>query len=118
MTADNRNSKRRAIQQRARIVLTDGSLQGLCRICDVSASGARLEFARMDAVPDNFVLLLSYDGRLRRHCSVVWRSGNSIGVEFVPDFPVTIGSKTQQAAISPKASPIAPHYQAHQTETQ
>jgi len=101
-TANQRKSKRRVIQQGARIVLTDGSFLGRCRICDVSASGACLEFTGADTVPDSFIVLLSYDGRLRRNCSVVWRSGNSIGVEFVSDFPLTTSSNTQQSATSPE----------------
>lgn len=117
-TAEHRHSKRRVIQQGARIVLADGSLLGLCRISDVSASGACLEFDRTDAIPDHFILLLSYDGRLRRHCSVVWRSKNSIGVEFVRDVPTTASAKPQQSATSPGDSQTLPHDPAHQTEAQ
>jgi len=94
---DHRDNKRRLIQLAARTVLADGSLLGPCQICDVSASGARLEFSRADTVPDNFILLLSYDGRLRRNCSVVWRSGNLIGVEFVRDFSTATSAKIQPA---------------------
>ncbi len=96
MTTDHRNGRRRVVRQRARIVLADGSLLGLCRICDISTSGACLEFARADAVPDNFILLLSYDRRLRRQCSVVWRSDNSVGVEYIRDCPMATSSKRRQ----------------------
>ena len=52
-------------------------------------TGARLEIKNLEAVPDQFMLLLSYDGRLRRQCSVVWRSETAIGIEFAPDCPTS-----------------------------
>lgn len=98
IAANRRNSRRRLIYQRARIVLTNGSFLGLCQICDLSASAAGLAFARADAAPGNFILLLRYDGQPHRHCSVVWRSKHSIGVEFIPDLPAIVSAKSQQAA--------------------
>jgi hypothetical protein len=83
MQPEFRNNKRRFILRGARIVLADGSMLEDCRIVDISGTGARLEVNDLDAVPDQFVLLLSYDGNLRRRCSVVWRSETTIGVEFV-----------------------------------
>jgi hypothetical protein len=51
---------------------------------DLSGTGARLETKAPEALPDEFILLLSHDGRLHRQCSVAWRSANSIGVRFLP----------------------------------
>jgi len=87
MSTEFRKKKRRFISHGARIVLADGSILEDCRIMDISATGARLETKALDAVPDQFILLLSYDGRLRRQCSVVWRSETAIGAEFIPDCP-------------------------------
>jgi PilZ domain len=84
MAAEHRKSTRRAVSQGARIALVDGSILGTCQVCDVSVTGARLELKpSMFQVPDHFLLLLSYDGRLRRQCAVVWRTRDSIGVEFI-----------------------------------
>jgi hypothetical protein len=84
MRTDLRKKKRRFISHGARVVLADGSLLENCRIIDISGTGARLEIKNLTAVPDQFALLLSYDGRLRRQCSVVWRSETAIGIEFIP----------------------------------
>lgn len=55
---------------------------------DVSAGGARLELPKGIQLPDFFALVLSHDGRLRRQCSVAWRSPTSVGVEFIPFDPI------------------------------
>lgn len=83
MRPEYRKNRRRFILHGARIVLADGSVLEDCRIIDISGTGARLEVKNLDAVPDQFVLLLSYDGHLRRQCSVVWRSETTIGIEFI-----------------------------------
>ncbi|MFZ0608715.1 MAG: PilZ domain-containing protein [Xanthobacteraceae bacterium] len=80
---ESRSSKRRLVLHGARIAGIDGSAPESCRILDVSASGARLQVTDPGHLPDLFLLLLSRDGALRRQCAVVWRSGRTIGVEFV-----------------------------------
>ncbi len=49
---------------------------------DISATGARLKLATPDALPEQFVLLLSHDGQLRRSCTVAWQEENTVGVRF------------------------------------
>ena len=83
MRAELRKNIRRMVRQCARMVRPDGSALGRCLIVDISATGARLEVATHEALPDQFVLLLSYNGRLYRQCSVAWRSGNAVGVKFI-----------------------------------
>ena len=51
---------------------------------DVSATGAQLKLPTPDALPEQFVLLLSYDGQLRRPCTVAWQQENTVGVQFPP----------------------------------
>jgi hypothetical protein len=82
-----RTSKRHSVLTGARIALADGSILGGCRMFDLSSGGARLEVKKEDVVPDQFILLLSHDGRLFRQCSVVWRQETTIGVEFIPNYP-------------------------------
>jgi PilZ domain len=84
---ETRKSARHNVRQGARLISADGAMLGVCVMHDVSATGARLGSKTPDGLPDNFILLLSHDGRLRRQCSVVWRSKDSLGVEFVPECP-------------------------------
>src|SRR5579863_5712973 len=89
MRPEYRKHRRRLISHGARIVLADGSASESRRLIDISGTGARLQIENLDAVPDQFILLLSYDGHLRRQCSVVWRSKKAIGVEFIPNYPAS-----------------------------
>jgi hypothetical protein len=82
---DQRKSKRHFIYNGARLVATDGAELGTCRVIDISKTGARLETQAPAKLPEHFILLLSYDGSLRRQCVVVWRSKVAVGVEFIPD---------------------------------
>jgi hypothetical protein len=50
---------------------------------DVSATGARLRFDRTSELPDEFTLLLTKDGRVRRRCQIVWRNEDLVGIRFV-----------------------------------
>jgi hypothetical protein len=59
----------------------EGGLQG-CVVVDISETGARLRTENADAVPVDFVLLLSKRGAPRRYCHVVRRGHDHIGVEF------------------------------------
>ena len=89
MRPEHRNSRRCHVLHGARIAFADGSTVQGCRMLDISGTGARLEVKKAEALPDQFILLLSRDGRLQRQCSVVWRSATTLGVEFVPDCPPT-----------------------------
>jgi hypothetical protein len=82
MYNERRRARRYSVSNGARIVRPDGSVVDICRMLDVSATGARLEVNIDDRLPSDFVLLLSHDGRLRRSCSLVWREGSSVGVRF------------------------------------
>jgi PilZ domain len=52
-----------------------------CRVRNLSKIGACLEVASHVGIPDDFVLLVSYDN-LRQPCHVIWRSDTRMGVEF------------------------------------
>lgn len=95
MSSDRRKDKRRDVAHGARIVCHEGSGLQNCRMLDVSAFGAQLELEKALTLPDKFVLLLSHDGTLRRQCSVVWRTQNTVGVEFNPPFPAKINRRRQ-----------------------
>jgi hypothetical protein len=83
MRPEYRKSTRRSVRNGARMAGSDGSTLGKCVILDLSGTGARLETNASKALPDEFILLLSHDGRLHRQCSVAWRSETAIGVRFL-----------------------------------
>jgi PilZ domain-containing protein len=96
MSTDKRRSRRRPLQHEGRIKRSDGEPQIPCSVRDISATGARLAVEMPAAVPNQFILLLSRDGRTRRACAVVWRSAEEVGVEF-----------RSQPGAQPKPNPAA-----------
>jgi hypothetical protein len=84
MRTECRKSMRRFVRQGATMICADGSGLGTCLMIDISGAGARLKIDASDALPDEFILLLSHNGKLRRGCTVAWRSGNAVGVRFLP----------------------------------
>ena len=82
-----RKSKRRYVHHGARLVSGDGSALGECFMADLSATGARLQVKQPATLPDEFILLLSHTGQLRRKCSVTWRAETEVGVKFIAKSP-------------------------------
>lgn len=54
-----------------------------CAVLDISAKSARIEAANV-ALPDSFIPVLKLSSNVRRRCKVIWRSGYTAGVLFVP----------------------------------
>ena len=52
-----------------------------CRVRNMSPAGACLEVDSQIGIPDNFMLVISYD-KFQQSCHVIWRSQSRIGVEF------------------------------------
>ena len=52
-----------------------------CRVRNMSAVGACLEVDSQVGIPNDFVLIVSYD-HFTRPCHVIWRSDTRLGVEF------------------------------------
>jgi PilZ domain len=52
-----------------------------CRLRNMSPAGACLEVASQVGIPDDFVLVVSYD-KFSRPCHVIWRSDTRLGVQF------------------------------------
>jgi hypothetical protein len=52
-----------------------------CRVRNMSPAGACLEVTSQVGIPDNFVLVVSYD-KISQTCHVIWRSDTRLGVEF------------------------------------
>lgn len=83
MSVERRRSRRRSVVQFARIAHSDGSMSDPCMILDVSATGARLQLNGTTEIPDEFTLVLSRNGGVRRRCQIVWRDEFMLGVRFV-----------------------------------
>jgi hypothetical protein len=88
MRPEYRRSTRRSVHNGARMARADGTVLGTCLILDLSGTGARLKTDASEALPDEFILVLSHDGRLHRQCSVAWRSPTAIGVQFLRRRPI------------------------------
>jgi hypothetical protein len=88
MNLENRKTRRRVVAHPAAVIDRDGSVFCQCTMKDVSATGAKLEVVKTEApdqpiLPDEFTLLLSKSGNVRRQCRISWRSENAIGVKFI-----------------------------------
>jgi hypothetical protein len=86
MTATRRNkriSPRRNLKWVGLIVNMDGSIIGPFSAINVSATGAKISPTESIDLPNEFVLMFSTGGIVRRHCRIVWRSGKEVGVKFV-----------------------------------
>jgi len=82
MSENNRHSKRQPVSVDGMIYDRCGQQLFTCTIRNVSASGAQLELAGESVIPQDFVLALSRDGRVRRQCKKVWQFSTVVGVRF------------------------------------
>ena len=82
MAAEQRKWRRKPIGADGFVYAFDGQRIGSCQIKDVSEGGAMLVLSNAEELPRQFVLALSRDGRVRRHCRTVWQSMNHAGVRF------------------------------------
>jgi hypothetical protein len=83
MAADKRKYGRRVIRYPAQIDAGAGAPLRECTLYDVSEDGAQIRIGQSQDLPDEFTLVLSYDGAARRRCTVMWRSGERLGVRFL-----------------------------------
>ena len=87
---ERRGGDRKTVQTRAKCFLEHLNASVECIVLDVSRGGARLRVADSLLLPDEFDLLLSYEGE-RQRVRLRWRRQKEIGVEFVkPREPVII----------------------------
>lgn len=85
MLVENRQSSRVDVRYIAWIDVGDGLPMRDCIMRDISVSGAKLGIMTTtpNAIPNEFTLLLSPDGRVRHRCRVAWRTDENMGVEFL-----------------------------------
>ena len=82
MPAEQRKWRRKAMGADGFLYAFDGQQIGRCQIRDVSDGGAMLMLSNTEELPRQFVLALSRNGQVRRHCQTVWQSMNHAGVRF------------------------------------
>jgi len=82
MSSNKRKNRRRTVTYPGLVDLGDGSPLRQCMLRDASDTGAQITVAAPDELPDEFFLILGYDGAARRRCHVMWRTDNRIGVKF------------------------------------
>jgi len=59
-----------------------GKALARCMLRNVSVGGAQLELDRESDIPPTFLLMLSHDGHVQRHCHKVWQFATVVGVKF------------------------------------
>lgn len=77
----------RRIEPRTQVQLSvwmEGASKRLlpCTLTNLSLRGGEVVLPADVAVPKQFALRLTQDGKIRRGCNVVWREGERIGVSF------------------------------------
>jgi hypothetical protein len=77
-----RRDDRAEVDREAWLDAGDGRPLLNCTLVDLSDSGAKLAVDAVDKIPDTFSLWLNRHGKPRFTCRTVWRSFNTIGVEF------------------------------------
>lgn len=82
MGIEKRKNARKAFENSAFIVRDGGARAEPCIVQNISRTGARIACTTPQAVPEQFVLRLSADGKVTRDCLVVWRRGFEVGVMF------------------------------------
>jgi hypothetical protein len=69
------------------------------QILDISATGARIELAWGDAVPQRFGLRFGKDHQEHR-AELIWRESRYAGVRFIPDDEAQAGQAAKPAAVN------------------
>lgn len=68
------------------IMAADGTWTSNCRVDDISASGAKLKiFGHLNARmrTEEFFLLMTADGKVKRRAKLVWENSSELGVQFI-----------------------------------
>lgn len=53
-----------------------------CVLSSISMRGGEITISSDLALPKQFALRLTEDGKIRRGCNVIWRAGERVGVSF------------------------------------
>lgn len=78
---DRRTSRRRRVIRRGKVIFRNHTCIMDCMILDISEGGARIRPVDTAYLPEDFTLRI-HDGEVR-HCELVWRSKDVLGVRFL-----------------------------------
>jgi hypothetical protein len=76
---ENRRATRRRVLKSATIEFDQGAYS--CAVRNLSETGAALDVPYALAIPHEFTLTMDTD-QVNRHCRVIWRKENQLGVAF------------------------------------
>jgi len=107
MNSNKRKHVRRTVTYPGQIDLGDGSPMHECKLLDASAEGALIGIEAPQDLPDEFTLVLGYDGTARRRCKVAWRSEDQVGVAFLKEPNIAKATTPPPQAIKPPAEAAA-----------
>ena len=80
-SSNRREQSRRTVLKSARIVFNERKSTMDCRVRDMTADGARLDFSTPQLLPHEFELQLA--GTPARRCGLCWARGTFVGVRFL-----------------------------------
>jgi PilZ domain len=83
MDYERRMAPRKNVRHSALVIRLDDSIVDTCTVSNISARGAQLSLAVTNNFPNEFNLVLSKGGAVRRRCEVVWQNETHVGVRFV-----------------------------------
>ena len=93
MPAKRRLARRTYLDRTAWVSLNRERAPVECMVADISEIGAKIVVKLNMEIPQEFDLLLTPDGLVRRRCGVVWQSSDEIGLTF-------IGRKVPRSAVA------------------
>ena len=82
MAPNNRAFKRQLVEIDGMIYDQHGKQLAHCILRNVSVGGAQLELDREADLPAAFLLALSHDGHVQRHCRKISQFATVVGVKF------------------------------------
>jgi hypothetical protein len=83
MAHERRNNFRVEWNSAASIYTSDGAWSHPCVLKDFSNGGAKITDIPVSNVPDRFMLRFLRGPRGARECHVLWRTHDTLGVEFI-----------------------------------
>ena len=83
-TKTQREPRRQMNKRAAWFTRDDGITRIECFVLDVSPGGAKIVTDAAIDVKDRFILALVPEHPKRQPCEVVWRSGKTFGIKFLP----------------------------------
>ena len=82
MTRERRKHFRVEWNSPATIYNLDRHLERPCILSDFSNGGAKITGVRVSTIPDEFLLRFSHGHVRTRKCRVIWRTDDTLGIEF------------------------------------